>query len=83
MKSSPLHIELLIHYHCIKSPYPGSLRSHAVKEYTKQLLRNGLIVTDENPSGYITTKKGADALSFLLTALDVLAIHKSSQEVPQ
>ncbi len=73
MKTTPLHINLLIHYHCIRNPYPHCLRAPSVIQYTEELLNHGLIAADANPSGYITTKKGAVALLFLQASLAALA----------
>jgi len=55
---TPLHIELMIHYyaHCEPTYNP---EAPAVKEYTLDLLKEGLI--DESAtsgSGYVSTDKG-------------------------
>jgi hypothetical protein len=56
--TTPLHIELMLHYQCVAAPYPRA-SAPAVIEYTRALERAGLIVHDADaPSGYTVTDGG-------------------------
>jgi hypothetical protein len=57
-KFTPLHIELILHYHCCCNLWPQH-DAPAVIEFTDDLLGMGLIVGDrESGSGYRTTERG-------------------------
>ena len=57
-KFTPLHIELIIHYHCICKP-PLNHDAPAVIEFTEELVNLGLINKDgTSGSGYRCTDKG-------------------------
>ena len=62
---TPLHIELMIHYHCSCAPIINA-DAPAVIEYTRHLLDDGLIISDEvRASGYTSTTKGEAFVSLL------------------
>jgi len=63
---TPLHIELLIHYACSREPYPR-IHAPAVREYTEELCKAGLIEPDlfGCPNAYHTTGRGDQMLSKL------------------
>jgi hypothetical protein len=54
-KMMPLHIELMMHYHCSASPF-ARRTAPAVVAFTQQLLKAGLIVA--TVYGYKTTEGG-------------------------
>lgn len=68
---TPLHIQLLLHYHCNCEPYSKDNYEHAhsrsVIEFMGHLVVNwGLLVKDASAeSGYRTTEKGAAYVDML------------------
>lgn len=70
MKTTILHLTLLIHYH-IKDEPTYAPHAPAVIEYTEQLRQYSLIYADpESGSGFKTTEKGARAISLMNKMLD-------------
>lgn len=64
---TPLHIKLLLHYHCNCDPWPQS-DAPAVSDYTQALVYFELVQPDsESGSGYITTERGKAHIKSLLT----------------
>lgn len=60
---TPLHIAILLHYHCVAEPYakhdPEHANSRATTEYRSQLIGLDLIERDDTDvSMYHTTPKG-------------------------
>lgn len=64
MMMTPLHITLLIHYHCIAEKFHP--QSPSASEYTAELLKEGLIESTDSPSGYQTTSRGKVHIEGLL-----------------
>lgn len=61
-----LHLMLLLHYHCIAEPWGQPEDAPAVIEYTKQLIRKGLIVKSlDSGSGFEATPKGIQLIQTL------------------
>ena len=62
---TPLHIELMMHYHCTPVALPNA-DAPVVVDYTSDLLKHGLIFVDRKcPSGYRSTDKGQAFIALL------------------
>lgn len=69
---TPLHLQLLLHYHCSAEPYAlyDSLHANspAVRSFRYDLEREGLLREDfQSGSGYATTRRGKAFIKTLLT----------------
>lgn len=62
---TPLHIELVLHYHAIPEQHPRH-NAPAVIKYTRDLLAVGLIEEHSSASGYTTTLRGEAYIRMLL-----------------
>ena len=77
---TPLHLKILLHYHCVHSVMyafddPYHANSNTVKEYTKQLVADGLIEREDE--FYSTTEKG----KFYVEALCSLVYLKLKMKI--
>jgi len=74
MISTPLHIRLLIHYHCFSHLPTYCPDAPSVIDYTEELRANQFIYPDESKaSGFVTSIKGRDAIRHMLDLMDTYA----------
>lgn len=73
MNATPLHISLLIHYHCFHGP-PPFREAPAVFEYSEELRSLGFIYPDESrASGFVTSIKGRHAMMMMIDTMKFVA----------
>lgn len=68
----PIELDILLHFYCIAEPYHRP--SDAYHEVVEQFLEQGLIKSDNGPSGFVCTEKGNVFVKMILnTPLPVWA----------
>lgn len=82
---TPLHLKILIYYHCVRGTVqyafddPYHANSNTVREYTKQLVVDGLIEREDK--FYSTTDKGKFYVEALCSL--PLPVEKKVWEIPK
>lgn len=69
-KVTPLHIQMMLHYYAIATPYavhePEHASSPAVQKYRYQLYKWGLLEPNDSESGWYPTAQGREYIERLL-----------------